>query len=229
MGTKKIVALRPARHTRLSRLNSASDVADRDHVVAHPDRASMATTMAGQRVIIGGRLRTFARALRLRWRRSQEPRRRLIDGGWRCVTHGRQQFSGFLEAEDGGFDVRVRIMTLSHQPGLRGRRHEPQESAGEVFHAHRHHVAMRQQGFIEGSPARGELSTMRQEVLQAEDAGGHSSWTDFSPLQAAARAGPRLQPHTIRGFQGGAWSNVDGDGQRGCPEGFNARSRDALV
>jgi hypothetical protein len=64
---------------------------------------------------------------------------------------------------------------------------------------------------------------MRQEVLQAEDAGGHSSWTDFSPLQAAARAGPRLQPHTIRGFQGGAWSGVDGDGRRECPEGFNAR------
>ena len=52
----------------------------------------------GQRVINGGRLRTFARARGLRWRRSQEPRRRLIDGGWRCVTHGRQQFSGFLEA-----------------------------------------------------------------------------------------------------------------------------------
>ena len=155
MGTKKIVALRPARHTRLSRLNSASDVAGRDHVVAHPDRASMATTRAGQRVIIGGRLRTFARALGLPWRRrSQEPRRRLIDGGWRCVTHGRQQFSGFLEAEDGGFDVRVRIMTLSHQPGLRGRRQEPQESAGEVLHAHRH-VAMRQQGWREpGRPPR---------------------------------------------------------------------------
>jgi hypothetical protein len=27
---------------------------------------------------------------------------------------------------------------------------------------------MRQQGFVEGSPARGERPTMRQEVLQAE-------------------------------------------------------------
>src|SRR5216684_2331707 len=85
-------------HTRLSRLNSASDVAGRDHVVAHPDRASVATTMAGQRVIIGGRLRTFARALGFLWRWSQEPRRRLIDCGWPCVTHARQQIFGFLEA-----------------------------------------------------------------------------------------------------------------------------------
>jgi hypothetical protein len=83
---------------RLSRLNSASDVAGRDHVVAHPDRASSATAMAGQRTIIGGRLRTFAGALGLLWRRSQEPRGRLIDGGGHRVTHGRQQISGFLEA-----------------------------------------------------------------------------------------------------------------------------------
>ena len=39
-------------HTRLSRLNSASDVAGRDHAVAHPDKVSRATTMAGQQVVI---------------------------------------------------------------------------------------------------------------------------------------------------------------------------------
>src|SRR5260370_11523789 len=72
---------------RLSGLNSADDVAGRDHVVAHPDRVSEATTRAGQRGIIGGRLGPFARA-GLRWRRRQEPRRRLIDGGGHRVTHG---------------------------------------------------------------------------------------------------------------------------------------------
>src|SRR5216683_776800 len=83
-------------------------------------------------------------------------------------------------------------MTLSHQPGLRGRRHEPQERAGEVIHFDRHYVAMRQQGFVESPPTRGERPTMRQDFLQAEDAGGHGSWTDFSPLKAAARAGPTV-------------------------------------
>src|SRR5258705_11872719 len=137
-------------HARLSRLNSADDVAGRDHVVAHPDRVSVATTMAGQReIIIGGRLGTFAGALRLRWRRSEEPRRRLIDGGGHRVTHGRQQISGFLKAKDCGFDIRGRIVSLSHQPGLRGRRHEPQESAGEVVHADRHHVTMRHHRLVE--------------------------------------------------------------------------------
>src|SRR6266852_5569008 len=43
------------------------------------------------------------------------------------------------------------------------------------------------------------------------------------PLKATARARPRLQPRTIRGFQGGAWLGGDGDGQRERPEGFNAR------
>jgi len=85
-------------HARLSRLNSAEDVAGRDHVVAHPDEASMATTMTSQRGIITGRLGPFARALGLGWRRSQEPRRRLIDGGWPCLTHDDQQVSGLLEA-----------------------------------------------------------------------------------------------------------------------------------
>src|SRR5689334_11723242 len=42
-------------HARLSRLNSASDVAGRDQVVVHPDRASTATTMQGQRVNMDGR------------------------------------------------------------------------------------------------------------------------------------------------------------------------------
>jgi hypothetical protein len=101
-------------HARLSRLNSAEDVAGRDHVVAHPDRVNVATTMAGQRGIISGRLAPFARALGLRWRRRQEPRRRLIDGGGHRVTQGCQQISGFLKAKDCGFDVRRRIVSLSH-------------------------------------------------------------------------------------------------------------------
>ena len=73
---------------------AASTMAFTALVLIHPFQAMSCRSRAGQRVIIGGRLRTFARALGLRWRRSQEPRRR----GWRCVTHGRQQFSGFLEA-----------------------------------------------------------------------------------------------------------------------------------
>ena len=69
----------------------------------------------------------------------------------------------------------------------------------------------------------GERPIMLQDFLQAEDTGGHGSWTDFSLLKAAARAGPRLQPHTISGFHGGAWWGVAGDGQQECPERFNSR------
>src|ERR1700687_2755685 len=82
-------------HARLSRLKSASEVATRDHVVAHPDRASMPATIIGQATGMSRRLRTFG-ALGLHWRRSQKACGRLIDGGWRRVTHDRQQVPGFL-------------------------------------------------------------------------------------------------------------------------------------
>src|ERR1700730_606397 len=150
-------------HARLSRLKSASDVATRDHVVAHPDRASMPATIIGQATVMSRRLRTFG-ALGL-WRRSQKTCGRLIDGGWLRVTHSRQQVPGFLKAQDRGFDIGVRIMKLSHQPGLRGCRHEPQERAREVIHSDRQHVAMSQQGFVEGPSARGERPTMLQDFL----------------------------------------------------------------
>jgi len=89
----------------------------------------------------------------------------LIDCGGRRVTHGRQQVLGFPEAQDRGFAIAVRIMNLSHQPGLRGRRHEPQERAREVIHSDRQHVAMSQQGFVEGPPARGERPMVLQDFL----------------------------------------------------------------
>ena len=37
-------------HVRLSRLNSVSDVAGRDHVVAQPEKGKMTTTMASHAV-----------------------------------------------------------------------------------------------------------------------------------------------------------------------------------
>jgi hypothetical protein len=59
---------------------------------------------------------------------------------------------------------------------------------------------------------------MRQDFLQGEDAGGHGSCTDFSPLKAAARAGPPGEAAHYQELADCGIASLDGDGQRELPQ-----------